>query len=172
MFVTKSKMQKIIRHELVEITIPAGSTATKYLIPDLPNLRNVHIFGLQVYTKSDTTTGIQTQLPLTDVQPTLRTAFFTLVNYGGKEFLKQAPAHIFHSSFNQNIGGGDPVLNQFEWNSKNFVGQRVNYPKSYIEFSTPPAIAGVSQCFMFSVYYSLPIADEKKESGYSFGKRA
>ena len=166
-------MQKIIRHELVEIVIPAGTTNTKFLIPDLPNLRNVHIFGLQVYTKADTTTGIQTQYPLTDVDPTLKTAFLTLVNYGGKEFLKQAPAHIFHSTYNQSTGVLPPLphTNLLEWNSKNFVGQRVNYPKSYIEFSTTPGIVGVNQCFMFSVYYSLPIADEKKESGYSFSKK-
>jgi len=164
-------MQKLIRHELVEIVVPKLSTLTKYQIPDLPNLRNVHLFGLQVYSKSDSTKGIQTGNNLIDVQPLLRTAFFTFVNYGGKEFLKQAPAHLFHTTFNQNIGGGDPVLNQMEWNYKNFVGQKVNFPKSYVEFTTAPASAIEDLTLMFSIYYSLPVAEEKQESGFSFGKR-
>jgi len=168
-------MQKIIRHELVEIPIPAGSTLTRFLIPDLPNLRNVHIFGLQVYfgntlDAAGTTQaafipkGIQTQNNLVTWN-VVQTAFMTLVNYGGKEFLKQAPAPIFTTN-NQLI-----LTQTNELNFKNFVGQKVNYPKSYIEFTAPPAIVGVPTTFMFSVYYSLPIAEEKKESGFSFSKR-
>lgn len=163
--------QKIIRHELVEIVIPKGSTLTRYVIPDLPNLRNVHIFGLQVYDNHTVAKGIQTQLDVLPINTVLRNSFITLVNYGGKEFLKQAPATMFQTIFSQDIGGAPPTLNQLEWNTKNFVGQKVNYPKSYIEFSTAPSDPAKDQCYMFSVFYSLPIAEEKKESGYSFSKK-
>jgi len=51
-------MQKIIRHELVEILIPAGSTLTRFQFPDIPNLRNSHIWGFQVYTRDEVTNSI------------------------------------------------------------------------------------------------------------------
>lgn len=161
--------QRIIRHELVSVLIPANSTQTRFLIPDLPNLRNVHLFGLQVYTVDEVRLDIQTQnivLPHTAV---LHSSFITLVNYGGKEFLKQAPAIMFNT-INQALStaGG---TNWNEMNFKSFVGQKVNYPKSYIEFTTPPA-SGVDQTYLMSIYYSLPEAEERKESGYSFSKRA
>jgi hypothetical protein len=61
--------------------------------------------------------------------------------------------------------------NWFENNTKSFVGQKVNYPKSYIEFTTAPATA-VDTVFLMSVYYSLPETEERKESGYSFSRKA
>jgi hypothetical protein len=163
--------KKIIRHELVEVVIPSGSTATRFVIPDLPNLRNVHIFGLQAYSNNNVPKGIQTQNAV--ITPAvLETAFLTLVNYGGKEFLKQAPAVMFQTLYKQtNIAGGQEIPT-YETDVKAFVGQRVNYPKSFVEFSAPPAIAGVTTTFMFSVFYALPAAEEKKESGFSFSKRA
>jgi hypothetical protein len=162
---------------LVEIKIPANSTSTRFLIPDLPNLRQVHIWGLEVYySKVDNSnvqfdigvipTGLQTQLPLIDLVA-LKKSFITLVNYGGKEFLKQAPSVIFNTIFNGQPNGS---INPMEWNSKQFTGQRVNYPKSYIDFTAAPA-TNVDQCFMFSIYYSLPLTEEIKEGNYNFDNR-
>ena len=85
-------MRKLIRHEMVSITLPANSTLTRYNIPDLPNLRNVHILGLQVYTVNSIAVDIISQNPVTSHTNVLHNSFFTLVNYGGKEFLKQAPS--------------------------------------------------------------------------------
>ena len=58
--------------------------------------------------------------------------------------------------------------NQYEQDFKGLVGQRVNYPKSFVEFTSPPAI-NVDTAYIFSVYYTLPIEEEKRESGFSFG---
>lgn len=159
--------QRIIRHELVSVLIPQNSTATRFLIPDLPNLRNVHLFGLQVYTVDEIALDIQTQNPVLPHTAVLHNSFITLVNYGGKEFLKQAPSIMFNT-ISANL---QTSTNWFENNTKSFVGQKVNYPKSYIEFSTAPAPARDS-VFLLSVYYSLPEAQERKESGYSFSQRA
>lgn len=159
--------QRIIRHELVSVLIPANSTQTRFLIPDLPNLRNVHLFGLQVYTVDEIAKDIQTQNPVLTHTAVLHNSFITLVNYGGKEFLKQAPSIMFNT-IQQALNTG---TNWNEQNFKSFVGQKVNYPKSYIEFTTAPATA-TDTVFLMSVYYSLPEAEERKESGYSFSKRA
>lgn len=159
-------MRKLIRHEMVSITLPANSTQTRYNIPDLPNLRNVHILGLQVYTVDSVSVDIISQLPVTSHTNVLHRSFFTLVNYGGKEFLKQAPSILFNtSSANLNVS-----TNWYESNPLGFVGQKVNYPKSFIEFTTAPAIA-TNTAFIFSVFYSLPVEEEKRESGYSFNSK-
>lgn len=157
--------KKVVRHELVSINIPANSTLTRFNIPDLPNLRNVHTFGIQVYTDEIVSKDIISQNPIVNSTAVLRTSFFTLVNYGGKEFLKQAPAPIFQTIV-QNITGD--TKNEYEQDFKGLVGQRVNYPKSFIEFTAPPALT-FDTAYVFSVYYTLPIEEEKRESGFSFG---
>jgi hypothetical protein len=159
--------KKIIRHELVSIAIPANSTLSRFNIPDLPNLRNVHTFGIQVYTDEITTRDIISQNPVVNSTAVLRNSFITLVNYGGKEFLKQAPATIFQTIVLNNT---IDVKNEYEQDFKQLIGQKINYPKSFVEFSAPPATA-VDTAYIFSVYYSLPMEEEKRESGYSFGNK-
>jgi hypothetical protein len=155
--------KKIIRHELVSINIPKGSSLTRFNVPDLPNLRNVHLFGVQVYYDKILTKDIISGNPVVDTTTVLLNSFITFVNYGGKEFLKQAPAEIFNTMVS--------ASGQSEWDSKSFVGQKVNYPKSFVEFTSPPANPGFDTAYVFSVYYSLPIEEEKRESGYSFGNK-
>jgi len=159
-------MQKIIRHELVEILIPAGSTLTRFQFPDIPNLRNSHIWGFQVYTRDEVTNSIISGASVCTHAVVLHQSFITLVNYGGKEFMKQIPAINFNTiSFDLNTS-----TNAFDTNNKGLIGQKVNYPKSYVEFSVAPAGGSVTS-YLTSVYYSLPMAEEEKESGFSFGKR-
>ena len=167
--------KKIIRHELVEVIIPAGSSLTRFPFPDIPNLRNSHLWGLQVYPKNVIDKGIQTGIPLLDLFVVLKTSFITLCNYGGKEFLKQAPSTLFQTQFVQDISGAPPTVNQLEFTDvKSFVGQKVSWPKSYIDFTAPPGTSvtpPIDQVFMISIYYSLPIKEEEKESGFSFGRQ-
>ena len=160
--------KKIIRHEMVSINIPANSTLTRFNIPDLPNLRSVHLFGIQVYNNTEITKDIISGNPVCDETVVSNNSFLTLVNYGGKEFLKQAPAVMFDTILKQK--GGVDTFQLTEYDHKSFVGQKVNYPKSFVEFATAPA-TGVDTAYIFSVYYSLPMEEEKRESGYSFGNK-
>ena len=159
--------KKIIRHELVEITIPAGSTLTRFNFPDLPNLRNVLLFGYQVYTVNAVTNSIISGNAVLPHTPVLHNSYTTFVNYGGKEFLKQAP-NIMFNSLDQNLNTG---TNWTETDTKAFVGQRVNWPSSYLQFTAAPADPTVTKVFLCSVYYSLPPAQEQLESGYTFGNK-
>jgi hypothetical protein len=158
--------KQIIRHELVDINVSAGSTLTRFQFPDIPNLRNSMIWGLQVYTFEEVPISIISQQNVLTSIKVLRNSYITLVNYGGKEFLKQAPSVLFNT-LNFNLNTSNNVL---ETDIKSFVGQKVNYPKSFIEFTTAPSDV-VNTSFLVSIYYSLPIEEEKKESGYSFGQR-
>ena len=158
--------QKIIRHEWVEVIVPAGSTLTRFLFPDLPNLRNVLLLGIKAYDTDMLNASINNQLPLVSHTTLLQKSFITLVNYGGKEFLKQAPALMFNTtSFDLNTS-----TNLFETYPKDFVGQRVNWPKSYIQVTSSIAPA-VDQTYAFSIFYSMPLAQEKQEDSYSFANK-
>lgn len=159
-------MRKIIRHELVTVNIPANSTLTRFNMPDLPNLRNVHLLGLQVYHIDEVAIDIISRNSVCSHTVVLHQSYLTLVNYGGKEFLKQSPAITFNTINNNAVAG----TNWNEQDIKSFIGQKVNYPKSFIEFTSPPALA-VDTAYIFSVYYSLPIEEEKKESGFSFNSK-
>ena len=159
-------VQKIIRHEWVELPVLAGSTLTRFNFPDLPNLRNVLLFGLKVYDANTLNASINNQLPLLSHTNVLQKSYITLVNYGGKEFLKQAPLQMFNTaSFNLATS-----TNFFENYAKDFAGQRVNWPKSYIQLTT---LAGnvVDQTYALSVFYSMPPAIERAEDNYSFANK-
>jgi hypothetical protein len=162
--------KKIIRHELVSVNIPANSTLTRFVIPDLPNLREVLTFGLQVYTVDEVAVDIISRNPVCSHTNVLHNSFMTFVNYGGKEFLKDAPAIMFNT-INQAQGAGLTATNWNEMDFKSLIGQRINFPKSFISFATPPATA-VDTAYIFSVYYSLPLLQEKRDSGFSFSNRA
>ena len=159
--------KQIIRHELVEIPIPANSSLRRFQFPDIPNLRNSMIWGLQVYNFGQISISPISQNTVISDQNQLRLSFITLVNYGGKEFLKQAPSVIFNTLQNYSTSLFETF---YETDIKSFVGQKVNYPKSYIEFTATPSTS-INTTFLVSIYYSLPIEEEKKESGYSFGQR-
>lgn len=161
-------MQKIIRHELVSVAIPANSTLTRFVIPDLPNLREVLTFGIQVYNSDQVRLDIISGNPVLPASVVLNTSFLTFVNYGGKEFIKQAPAQMFNTL--QSLGVAAPSNTYTEQNTKTLIGQKISFPKSFIEFSSPPAAAN-DQAFIFSVYYSLPLLQERRDSGFSFSKQ-
>ena len=151
---------------MVTVNIPANSTLTRFVLPDLSNLRNVLTFGIQVYTVNQVFLDIISRNPVCSHTVVLHQSFLTLVNYGGKEFLKQAPAIMFNTL-------NDNASTSTNWNEQDFkslCGQRINYPKSYVEFSAPPATT-VDTAYIFSVYYSLPVLEEQKESGYSFSNK-
>ena len=158
--------QKIIRHEWVEIVVPANSTLTRFQFPDLPNLRNVLLLGIKVYDTNMLNASINNQLPLLSHTNVLQKSYITLVNYGGKEFLKQAPSLMFNTtSFNLNAS-----TNLYETYAKEFAGQRVNWPKSYVQL-TSAAGNVVDQTIAFSVFYSMPLSQERSEDNFSFANK-
>jgi len=161
-------MKKIIRHEMIEVVIPAKSSSTRFLLGDYPNLRNVHLWGIQVYTsETNGKLGINTLLPIIDYG-TLTTGYLTLVNYGGKEFSKDLPLLNYYTYQGALLGGQQFF---YESDSKNYTGQKANYPKSYINFSSAPSSDNDDTVVMLSVYYSLPLAEEQLEQKLSFGNR-
>lgn len=141
-------MKKIIKHELVEVQIPAGTTLTRFMFPDIANLRNTKILGLQIYENPQVPFSILSQKPVTDANIN-ELAFVSLSNYGGKYFLNKAPVRMF-----QSIAINSVSNTAYETDTKNFTSQMINYPQSFVEVSQSVALlALVDTVFLFSVYY-------------------
>jgi len=144
-------MKKVIKHELIEVVIPAGSTATRFNLPDAQNLRNVQTWGIQTYYENLVPYSIISTRPLIDKRLFL-TSFLTLQNYSGREFDKQSPQSKFQTIEN-NMTAGTAECTIQEKNFCSYIGQRINFPKSFIDivFAAPAAF---DQVFLLSIYYS------------------
>lgn len=126
--------------EYVEVQIPTGSTKQTVYFPDLPNLRNKPIFGIETYTaqeQSVTTAGNTVQ-----ANGDIPSASLTLYFDGG-EFIVVPLTSIrrIHNAGNNSFG-----------DIPNLAGQNIVWTKSYVSMNANVSnFAGKS--FLFSVYY-------------------
>jgi hypothetical protein len=135
-------MIRIDRFEAVEISVPSGSTLTRFYFPDLPNLRNAKITAIQIYTA-----GTITATPLTGSTPVttadLKKSFLTLYE-GDLQLIYNVPMLNFNSIVNS---AADPY--SFELPAIN--GITISWVKSYVVLPTALATTGVA--YSFGVYY-------------------
>lgn len=147
-------MKRIVKHELVEVLIPAGSTLTKFAFPEVANLRNAKIWGLQLWENSQVSKSAISLKP-TSAAAINELAFISLANYGGKNFIDKAPIRMFQTIAGAGTSGA--FIGGFENDTKNLTGQGVNWTKSFIEVSGSVAIlAVVDTVILFSVFYTDP----------------
>jgi len=137
-------MIRIERFEAVEISVPSGSTLTRFYFPDLPNLRNAKISAIQVYTA-----GTITATPLTGSTPVttadLKKSFLTLYQ-GDLQLVYNVPMISLNNIVNS---AADPYV--FELPAVN--GITVSWVKSYVNLPTALATTGVA--YSFGVYYNF-----------------
>jgi len=135
-------MIRIERFEAVEINVPSGSTLTRFYFPDLPNLRNAKITGIQVYTA-----GTITATPLTGSTPVttadLKKSTLTLYE-GDLQLVYNIPMLNFNNIVNS---AADPYT--FELPAVN--GMTLSWVKSYVNVPTALSTTGVA--YSFGVYY-------------------
>ena len=135
-------MIRIDRFEAVEISVPSGSTLTRFYFPDLPNLRNAKITAIQVYTA-----GTITATPLTGSTPVttadLKKSFLTLYE-GDLQLIYNTPMLGLNNIVNS---AADPY--SFELPAIN--GITISWVKSYVVLPTALATTGVA--YSFGVYY-------------------
>lgn len=128
--------------EYVEVPIPTGNTKQQIFFPDLPNLRNRAIFGIECYTS---TIAAVTQSGATnqDYAQLLNTTI--TLYYDGGEFIV-VPAM---SLVRLNYGAAAHII----YDIPHLAGQNIVWTKSYVTMSgTISAYAGKS--FLFNVYYT------------------
>jgi len=131
----------IKKAEYVEVAIPTGNTLQRIYFPDLPNLRESKIFGLEIY---DSTTQSLTFSGATN----------------------QALAQIKNTIVNLYFEGGYyiqvPALSLFRFNGTTFyaeipmlAGQTIVWAKSYLFLTDSANIANyASKSYLFNAYYS------------------
>lgn len=146
-------MKRIVKHELIEVVIPAASNATRFSLPDAQNLRNTQIWGLQVYYSQIIPNSI-ISAKKTITKTIFQQSFLTLQGYSGREFLKQSPFPIFQTIENNLSQFAEIECSEQEKDFKNFVGQRINYPKSYIDTVNIVSDPLVDLVYLISIYYT------------------
>lgn len=137
-------MIRIERFEAVEISVPSGSTLTRFYFNDLPNLRNAKITSIQVYTAgSISATPLTGSTPVTTAD--LKKSFLTLYA-GDLQLVYNVPMISLNNIVNS---ATDPYT--FELPTIN--GMTVSWVKSYV--SLPTALATTGVAYSFGVYYNF-----------------
>lgn len=149
-----------IKSQLIEIKIPKNTVATvkaKIQFPDEQNLRNSHLMRIETFHFADFPTSIVTKTKVIDAD-VLKSIFITLQDYSGYNFALQDPAITFHT--NGTIS---------ERQTSVFAGQKMNYPKSYIEIADVSKLSTTEdQVLPIRIFYRLFDAVEKEMRKASF----
>jgi hypothetical protein len=146
-------MKRVVKHELIEIIVPAGSTATRFQLPDAQNLRNVQTWGVQFYYNAIVPASIISGLPTITKADSL-ISFLTMENYAGRQFDKQSPINKYQTIENNLSTSALADCSIQEKDFKSYVGQKINFPKSYIDTITPIADSVNNKVFLISIYYT------------------
>lgn len=131
----------IIRNaEYVEVVIPTGNTKQTIYFPDLPNLRNRAILGIEAYSASEqavTTSGATVQA-LANFHDATVTLYFD-----GGEYIVVPLLSL------RRVGSTAAFYQQIP----QLAGQNIVWTKSYVSMNATVAnFAGKS--FLFNVYYN------------------
>lgn len=133
---------QILNAEYVEVAIPTGNTKQQIYFPDLPNLRNKPIMGIEAYSavEQGTTTSGATVQALSD----LVNATVTLY-YDGGEYIVVPILSIRRV-------GNNGANTAFYADIPNLAGQNVVWTKSYVSMNASVANFA-TKSFLFNVYY-------------------
>ena len=134
---------QILNAEYVEVAIPASPKQQNFF-PDLPNLRNKPIMGIEAYSAVEqavTNSGATVQA-LSD----LVNASITLY-YDGGEYIVVPILSIRRV-------GNNGANTAFYADIPNLAGQNIVWTKSYVTITNSATIANfASKSFLFNVYY-------------------
>lgn len=135
------------RFDLLEINIPANSTANKFPIPDQPQLRSDEdqdtiIQAIETYTIFDVPLSPNAVALPTDVQ--LQQTYLTLYILG-EESIYRIPLVNLHNVAGTVNAGGNPI--PFKFDLAKFKNVQVDWTKSY--FSVPVNFGAVFATFSF-----------------------
>ena len=133
---------QITNAEYVEVLIPTGNTKQSIFFPDLPNLRNKPITGIEAYaaTEQATSNSGQTVQALSD----LPNASVTLYYDGGEYIVVPILSlrRVGNNGANTAFFGDIPAL----------AGQNIVWTKSYVSMNASVS-SFAAKSFVFNVYY-------------------
>lgn len=152
----------VVEHEIIAVKYPANSTATRFMFPDVPNLRDSEIIAFEVYTQDVVPVSPDDGVTQVVNIASANRSFITLQAYNGNNFYQQSP-YLSNFYF-------PTTDNPHERFQKQMQAQRINYPKSYIDFF-PGAPVANDFVWLISVYY-LKRSDLKGLMSAEFRKQS
>lgn len=135
---------RVVNYEFVSVNVPANSTATRYYFPDLPNLRYVSLVNIEAYSAEAITTdpnGLAVS-PLADFK-----GAFLVLYANERENIFRVPLVALNRVVPDQSNYVPGVQNLYEYS-----GQKVTYPKSYVQLGAAPSVA-TSFNFCFGIFY-------------------
>lgn len=131
----------IKRAEYVEVPVPTGNTNQKIFFPDLSNLREAKIFGMEIYTDAVQPVSLS---GATNMSESLLTNSVVSLYFDGGYFI-QVPSISLYRNDGAAYYGEIPML----------AGQTIVWAKSYMFMTNAATIASYAgKSFVFSVYYT------------------
>lgn len=146
-------MQKITKYEFIECVIPASSTATRFYFNDQPQLGFVSLNQLEVYNNATVTNSILSNNA--NITPIVMATGFLVLYYSHRESVNRIPLNVLNN-VGSNVSPATPSTYSYPstFGVKTFEGQQVQWSKSYVQFTTAPAVAGTPTSVCVGVYYS------------------
>jgi len=130
------------KYELVEITVVAGSSGTRFNIPDQPKLRFTKLNAVESYNATDLTASPSGVTPVSAAN--FKNSYLVLYTNGG-EYLNRIPLIRLHQVTNSTDAYVRTLMQ--------FMGQQVAWEKSYI-LTGSSITAASSFSFLLGVYYT------------------
>lgn len=145
-------MRPLRRSELIELIITAGSQATRWNFPDIPQLRDdttqdILIRSIRSYSISTMPLAPSGNVVATEVQ--VKNAFLVLY-VQNEESIHWIPLVDLLNTFQQ--GAGATTFANFEEQQLDNI--KVDWNKSYVQLAAPFAGAFAQLSFMFRVGYN------------------
>lgn len=126
----------IVKHELVEVVV-RDITQTTILLPDVNNLRNKEITGIEAFRVASVAVSPNSRVVVADA--IFNKAFLTLIDCENDEDLSQIPLPTL--DFSENIG-------KVKW----FADKVIDISKCKIDLSSAAGLV-LDTCFLLSFYY-------------------
>lgn len=139
-------MAKLYNYEFVSVSVPANSTGTRYYFPDLPNLRYVSLMGVSVYSNKAVPSdpnGIA-NAAVADLKNS-----FLILFANERESVFRVPLVELNRIEAEDGANFVPFVRHLI----DFNGQKITWPKSYVQMSAAPSVA-TAFSFCFGVYYA------------------
>jgi len=145
-------MLKVSRYEAVEVSIPSGSTLSKFFFPDLPNLTGRDGYPVSinsiVFFSSDATTLSPLSGSSLVTQTDMQKSYLTIYQ-GDLQVLYNIPV----VSLNYVRAASTSTMPYVNEQPELMSLKNVSWTKSYISLSTPPGTT--NRVYSIGVYYTV-----------------
>lgn len=139
--------RNIFNTQVAVIKIPTASTLQRHYFPDLPNLRNVHLLGLETFSIGSLTDD-PNNVPTVN-NALLQCTYLTLVNAQSDQFVYRFPLINLIRTRNDTA---TPFVSVDALNE--FAGMTAIFTKSFIEIADTTTISGAQdESVIFNIFY-------------------